>query len=243
MSATKEVKTLLQELRQQLEEETAAQVEPLLRAVLEAAKPRTVTEVEYRGDPKDKAEIESLKVALALKDEAIRKLQARLPSTPPPLDHLTFDDLVKRLDEKGLAWCECLSECLKLAGHNDALRRRRKLFLDRTLRVTRVCLGNYLKHIERCDRLESRKLMAILDENCLRMLAQVADEIESTLGIRVDVEMPMLVTTAKLKVASAQNMVEVGPGSAGQKAPPPGKQPRAAGNGKKPPPRGRRRPR
>ncbi|HVA46447.1 MAG TPA: hypothetical protein VNH11_08745 [Pirellulales bacterium] len=237
MSATKEIKTLLQELRQQLDEESQAKVEPVLRAILESAKPRTVTEVEYRSDPKDKAEIESLRTALASKDEAMRKLQARLPGPTPLLDHLSFDELVNELDEKGQAWCECLAACVILAERNDAFRRRRKVFLDRSLRVARVNLGNYLKHLERCDRVDSPKLMAILDENCLRMLNQIADEIDAAWGIRVDLEMPLLVTTARVKAAATQNVVVVGGAGAPANGAPPARPVAAA----KKPPRGRRR--
>ncbi len=44
MSTTKEVKAILQELRARLDEETRPEVEPLLRTLLDVAKPKTVVE-------------------------------------------------------------------------------------------------------------------------------------------------------------------------------------------------------
>lgn len=44
MSTTKEVKALLAELRRQLDPDQAAHLEPILRRILDAAKPKTIVE-------------------------------------------------------------------------------------------------------------------------------------------------------------------------------------------------------
>jgi hypothetical protein len=74
MSTTKETKTLLQEVRMHLDEESHAKIEPILRGILDAAKPKTITEVVYRHDPEDTAQIEALGATIVSKDDLIRSV-------------------------------------------------------------------------------------------------------------------------------------------------------------------------
>ena len=82
MNTTKEIKTLLEEVRLRLDEESRHKVEPILRGILDAAKPRTITEVQYRGDPKDQAQIEGLRATIASKDDLINALQSKTARLP-----------------------------------------------------------------------------------------------------------------------------------------------------------------
>ena len=239
MSTTKEVKALLDELRGKLETDQAAYLEPILRKILEAAKPKTITEVVCRSDPKDKEEIESLRSAVASKDGAIRKLQAKLPGPPPLLDHMSFDERIKEIDKHGRAWCERLEKSAQLASHSDANPRRRKIFLERWLRLSVSTLCNYLRYLESCDRMDGRKLQEIVDESLVRMLNELADDVRSASGLALDLDMPLLDATSRSKVAAAQNMVVIAPGTVASNGAP--RAQASAANGHKKPQRSRQR--
>ena len=78
MSTAKQTKDLLDQVRRLLDEESRAAVEPVLRNILEVAKPKTVTQVEYRHDPADEAKFDAMRAALDSKDEEILKLRIKL---------------------------------------------------------------------------------------------------------------------------------------------------------------------
>ncbi|HET6882023.1 MAG TPA: hypothetical protein VFI31_17785 [Pirellulales bacterium] len=75
MNSVKETKELLGRVRRELDEELRAKVEPILREILDVAKPKTVTQIEYRHDPEDQAAIESLRAALLAQEEQASKLR------------------------------------------------------------------------------------------------------------------------------------------------------------------------
>jgi hypothetical protein len=79
-STTKHTKELLDQVRRLLDNESRAVVEPVLRSILEIAKPKTITQVEFRADPADKAEIEKLHAVVVSKEEELRKLRFKLTS-------------------------------------------------------------------------------------------------------------------------------------------------------------------
>lgn len=192
MSTTKEIKSLLHELRLQLDDEAREPIEPVLRAILDAAKPRTITEVIYRSDPQDQAEIDKLRATIAAQAETIGKLRSKLSTPPPLLDHMSFDDMLKEIDNKARAWCECATKCMQISAVKDDYRRRRKGFLHRWLRLSMVGVGNYLRHLEGCGRVDERKLKSILHKSFLNSLRQMASEIHSASEITVDLDLPPL---------------------------------------------------
>lgn len=75
MNSVKQTKELLEQVRRQLDEESRAMVEPILREILAVAKPKTVTQIEYRHEPEDQAAIESLRTALLGQEELASKLR------------------------------------------------------------------------------------------------------------------------------------------------------------------------
>lgn len=189
MSTTKEIKTLLEELRRQLDPELVPHVEPTLRKILDAAKPKTVTEVVCRSDPKDRAEIESLRAQLHAKDETIRNLHFKLAAPPPLLDHMPFDEMVREWDKRGRAWSECMIACMKLMSRSEAYRRRRHTALDRCMRLSLLGLLNYLSLFDGCSRMDPGTLRKIVDKPWTETLRKVAHDIHAASGITVDLSL------------------------------------------------------
>lgn len=222
MSTTKEVKALLQELRHELDDEHRAKVEPILRTILDAAKPKTVVEVEYHHDPKDAAEIESLRAVIASKEETIRKLRAKVPAPPPVLERLPFEGMLKEIDNKARGWCEFTLKCMEVTRANKAYRARRKGILHRWRCLSLTTLGNYLSHLEGCGQLDEFKLKAIVDGNCVQALKQIADDIRAETGKQVDLALSLrnegkgVVSVAK---AAEQSVILVGVDGAASKPP------------------------
>lgn len=189
MSATKEVKVLLEDLRRQLDPDQAAHLEPTLRKILEAAKPKTVSEVVYRSDPNDIKEIEALRAQLHAQDETVRSLRFKLAAQPPLLDHMSFDEMVREWDNRGRAWSECTITCMKLMSRSDAYRGRKQTALDRCLRLSLVGLLNYLTLFEGCDRLDPAKLRKMVDQQSTEALQRLARDIHAAAGITVNLSL------------------------------------------------------
>ena len=148
--------------------------------------------MEYRKDPKDKMEIEALRAAIVSKDELIRQLQFKLASPPPLLDHMSFDDRLNQIDDRARAWADCVVKCMHLMRPNDAYWRRRKEILERWMRLLIVGLGNYLRILEGCDRIDPEKLRSLVDENGVQSLKKLARDIHAVSGVTVDVDLPPL---------------------------------------------------
>ena len=191
MGATKEVKALLDELRGKLDKDQAAYLEPILRKILEAAKPKTVTHVEYRSDPKDKEEIESLRAEVRAKTETIRNLEFRLASPPPLFDHMSLGGLLEEFDEKAKIWSECSLKCMEQMARDNAARSRRKILLERCLSLAGVSVGNYLVHLEGLrDKIPPKKLLPIVRGSGIQWYRRLAQEVYAASGVKVDLSLP-----------------------------------------------------
>lgn len=202
MSTTKEVKALLEELRHQLDPELVPYLEPTLRKILDAAKPKTITEVEYRSDPNDRAEIESLRATIASKDEAIQKLHNSLADQPPPPkvihpppspDHLTRQQRLDEWDKRGKAWIDWSRQCMVLMADNEADLKQRKQLLSMIVGTLSFGVCNYLSLMEglrdRLERTELPGLKTIVDHSAVEWLTELEDDIHSATGVNVNLEL------------------------------------------------------
>lgn len=202
MSATKEVKIHLDELRAQLDPDQAAFLEPILRKILDAAKPKMVPQIEYRGDPRDKADIESLRATIHLKDEAIHKLQNKLADQPPPpklihsppsAEHLPRKQRLDELSNRAKAWIEWARQCMVLMADNDDDRRQRKELLTILVGSLTLPMCNYLNLMEglrsKVQEAEIEALVRIVNNSMVDWLKNLSDDIRTATGNEVDLEL------------------------------------------------------
>lgn len=203
MSTTKEVKALLDELRHQLDRDQAAYLEPMLRKILDAAKPKTITEIHYRSDPKDEAEIKSLRSTIASKDEAIRKLQSKLADhpTPPKMaspprspERLSREQRLEELDARARAWGEWARQCMVLMAKSEFDVRKRKQLLTMIVGPPSVVMCNYLLSMERLHRQKTKAeleqlLPTIVNQSAVEWLNVLEDLLSEALGVDVDLEL------------------------------------------------------
>ncbi|HEX7449909.1 MAG TPA: hypothetical protein VF306_20280 [Pirellulales bacterium] len=203
MSTTKEVKALLEELRGKLEPDQAAYLEPMLRKILDAAKPRTVTEIHYRSDPKDEAEMKSLRATIASKDEAIRKLQAKLADRPPEPkatypprspERLSREQRLDELDRRARAWGDWARECMLLMSKSDFDLRKRKQLLTMIVGPPCVVMCNYLSLMEglheQKTRAEMERLLPpIVNQSAVEWLNALEDLLSDAIDVDVDLEL------------------------------------------------------
>ncbi|HEV3342524.1 MAG TPA: hypothetical protein VG125_19285 [Pirellulales bacterium] len=201
MSATKEVKALLDELRRQLDPDLAPHLEPVLRQILDASKPKTITAVEYRPDPRDHAEIESLRATIHTKDETIHKLQNKLADQPPPKvvhpartpDHLTFKQRLDEWDKRAKGWIDWSRQCMELMADDEGDLRRRKQLLVMMMGMLSYGMCNYLSLMEglrhKLPRPELAKLPAIVNKSAVEWLSRLEEDVQTATGVKVDLEL------------------------------------------------------
>lgn len=203
MSTTKEVKSLLEELRRQLDRDQAAYLEPVLRKILEAAKPKTIAEIHYRSDPNDEAEIKSLRATIAAKDEAIRKLQDKLADGPPQSktvhpprspERLTREQRLGELDARARAWADWAMQCMVLMAESEADLRKRKQLLTMIVGPPCLVMCNYLSLMEglhkRKSRAEMEKLLPpIVTQSAVEWLNALEDLLSDALDVDLDLEL------------------------------------------------------
>ncbi|HUY93590.1 MAG TPA: hypothetical protein VMV10_32990 [Pirellulales bacterium] len=182
MSATKEVKELLKQVRQQLDAETQAKIEPILRQILEVTKPKTITEVVYRSDPKDQAAIAALQATISEKDDAIGKLRFKMASQQLSKD-MPLNELLATLDKRRSAFHECFWRCLHAARADE---RSRLEILRKALGAFHISLGAYLKFLIPPGAIDSETQVWIVSEAILAALQHLAEKVHAKSGIHID---------------------------------------------------------
>ncbi|HUY89028.1 MAG TPA: hypothetical protein VMV10_09860 [Pirellulales bacterium] len=182
MSATKQVKELLKQVRQQLDAEAQAKIEPILRQILEVTKPNTITEVVYRSDPNDQAAIAALQATISEKDDAIGKLRFKMASRQLSKD-MPLNELLAALDKRGSAFHECFWRCLHAARADE---RSRLEILRKALGAFRVTLSTYLRLLIPPGAIDSETQMWIVSEAIITALQQIVEKVHAKSGLHID---------------------------------------------------------
>jgi hypothetical protein len=194
MSTTKEIKQLLEQVRRRLDEESRAAVEPLLRGILEAAKPEVRTQVEYRADPKDKARIEALQAEIAEKERELEKLRSKQAVARREeagwQKTKSVDELFQAVDKRAKAFMSCSIKCMHVMRENDD-QRRKKLLLLRSVVLTNVVLATYLRTLGPCGAVRFDELKAMIDQSSSEWLDGLTEAIEARFGLEVDLQLPL----------------------------------------------------
>ncbi|HEX5447278.1 MAG TPA: hypothetical protein VFW87_25910 [Pirellulales bacterium] len=189
MSATKEIKDLLQQARQELDDESRTRIEPILRLILEHAKPKTVTQVEYRSDPLDKAALETLRKEIDAKDNAIRTLQFKLTSAQLR-QGMSLDELREAATRRGKEFFKCLARCMDFARaetHEDRKRQLKTEIMNRSVIWWHVFLATYLEKFESGSRIVGAdKLNKIIGQSNIDALHKLSQAIHSESGVKID---------------------------------------------------------
>ena len=192
MGTTKIIKELLQDLRRVLGDESRAAAEPILRRILEAAKPEIRTKIEYRSDPRDKARIESLEAKLAAQHDELEKLLSKLAATRWAEQHWretkSVDEVLQAVDKKAHAFMACIVKSMFLAS-DDAKTGRKKQILARSMALGNAVLGAYLNTLESCRGIDSKKLRSMIGEWSSEALERLARKIQAETGISVDLKL------------------------------------------------------